>query len=92
MASYPPALSLGGPAPDSVVDMVGHRVLEARLFYGAVCAYASRNLDAYSIAWEECVRRNLPALSPSHPRSVHDTIVTCSAKHCYGIGRIRSKP
>ena len=92
MAGDAPALAFGGSAPDAMVDVIHHCVLEARLFDWAVRADPPRHFNAHSIARKERIRRHLPALSPTHPRSVHNTIVTCPAAHCYAKRNIRSKP
>jgi hypothetical protein len=80
MASDPPALAFRSASPDTVVDMVDHGVLEARLFHRAIRADPARHLDPHTITWEESVRRHVPALPPPHPRSVHHTIVPCSGQ------------
>jgi hypothetical protein len=91
MTGDPPALSLRSPAPDTVVDVVDHGVFQAGLFHRAIGADPSRHFYPHTVTREERVRRHLPALPPPHPRSVHDTIVTCSVAQRYGSEDIRRK-
>jgi hypothetical protein len=90
MASDPPPLALRGPSPDTVVDVVDHGVLKARLFHWTISADPPRDLHPNAITWEKSVRRHVPALPPPHPRSVHGSIVTCPGQQRYALEDIRS--
>ena len=92
MAGDPSALALRRTAPDAVIDVIGHGVFETGLFHRAICADPPRHFHTYAITGKEHVGRYLPALPPCHPRSVHHTIVTCSAPLGDAIAHIRSKP
>src|SRR5439155_17762261 len=65
------ALALGSAAPDTVVDPVVDRVLQALLLHRAVLADLAGDLDAHAVTWEEQGRLHCAAVAPCHPLAVH---------------------
>jgi hypothetical protein len=68
------ALTLGGSAPDAVVDVMLERVFEAGLCNGALGTDPLRGEHAHAVAREEDVGCNFLALPPCHPISIHCSV------------------
>jgi hypothetical protein len=66
-----PALPLGCSTPDTVIDVIGHGVLEAGRLDRTLGTDPPRDLDSYAVAREEQIGRVILAPASCHPRSVH---------------------